>query len=412
MSHHNKTFSLILLITMSILLSGGVTVFSAVSMENSLEADAATETIQSDDFDDCTLAPFWTHKQGQAGDPAPVLNGTQLLLTAPAGIVHDIWWNGVQANRILQPMEAGDFEVEVKFASSMDSLFQMQGIIVEDDDGKNALRFEIHRRLNGTDYEIFGASIIGADRTVPIKIYEEKNPMYMRVGRVGDTWTLSYSLDGKTWKSESFELAFDGTWTWIGLYAGNAEDGTTGEVPEHTAVFYYFYNMASPGLGGIDIPLLTTNTSGSGTITKEPDQATYDCNQEVLLTAVNDPGWEFSGWSGDLTGNDNPATIILDSRKSVTATFIDVRPRYTLTVNPVGNGTVTQEPDQETYLEGTEVTLTPVADAGWEFSGWSGDATGSDVPLVLTMDGDRAFTATFVEEKIEEFVFVPGIMAP
>jgi len=391
-------------------------VFSAVSMENSLEADAATETIQSDDFDDCTLAPFWTHKQGRAGDPAPVLNGTQLLLTAPAGIVHDIWWNGVQANRILQPMEAGDFEVEVKFASSMDSRVQMQGIIVEDDDEDddgNALRFEIYH--NGTDYYLHGASIIGADRTRWIHdVIKDGNPMYMRVGRVGDTWTLSYSLDGEIWKSESFELAFDGTWTWIGLYAGNAKvaGGTLEEVPEHTAVFDYFYNMASPGLGGIDIPLLTTNTSGSGTITKEPDQATYDCNQEVLLTAVNDPGWEFSGWSGDLTGNDNPATIILDSSKSVTATFMDVRPRYTLTVNPVGNGTVTQEPDQETYLEGTEVTLTPVADAGWEFSGWSGDATGSDVPLVLTMDGDRAFTATFVEEKIEEFVFVPGIMAP
>jgi len=35
---------------------------------------------------------------------------------------------------------------------------------------------------------------------------------------------------------------------------------------------------------------------------------------------------------------------------------------------------------------------------GWRFAGWSGDLAGSDNPAVMVMDGDKAVTATFVEE--------------
>ena len=39
--------------------------------------------------------------------------------------------------------------------------------------------------------------------------------------------------------------------------------------------------------------------------------------------------------------------------------------------------------------------LTPTADAGWTFSGWSGDLTGSDDPATVTVHGDMTVTATF-----------------
>ena len=43
------------------------------------------------------------------------------------------------------------------------------------------------------------------------------------------------------------------------------------------------------------------------------------------LTALPD-GSEgvFTGWSGDLSGLDNPASIIMDADKTVTATFIEI----------------------------------------------------------------------------------------
>jgi uncharacterized repeat protein (TIGR02543 family) len=71
-------------------------------------------------------------------------------------------------------------------------------------------------------------------------------------------------------------------------------------------------------------------------------------------------------------------------------------PTYDLTVNVVGNGTVTQDP-LPPYCVGddTSVTLTATADPGWTFDGWSGDLSGSTNPETITMDGDKSVTATF-----------------
>jgi len=66
---------------------------------------------------------------------------------------------------------------------------------------------------------------------------------------------------------------------------------------------------------------LTVNTVGSGNMTLYPEGGTYDEGTPVTLTAEADSGWVFSGWSGDLTGSDNPTTITMNSDKSVTATF-------------------------------------------------------------------------------------------
>jgi hypothetical protein len=66
---------------------------------------------------------------------------------------------------------------------------------------------------------------------------------------------------------------------------------------------------------------LAVNVVGSGTVTKNPDQPIYSTGTNVTLTAVNG-SQAFSEWSGDLTGNTNPTTIIMDGNKSVTATFV------------------------------------------------------------------------------------------
>jgi uncharacterized repeat protein (TIGR02543 family) len=66
---------------------------------------------------------------------------------------------------------------------------------------------------------------------------------------------------------------------------------------------------------------LTVNTVGSGSVALNPSGGTYDVGTEVTLTATAEAGFVFSGWSGDLTGSANPATITVDGNKNVTATF-------------------------------------------------------------------------------------------
>jgi uncharacterized repeat protein (TIGR02543 family) len=66
---------------------------------------------------------------------------------------------------------------------------------------------------------------------------------------------------------------------------------------------------------------LNLAVSGSGTIVKVPDQATYTYGQIVKLTAFPAASWIFIGWSGDISGYTNPTSIIIDGNKSITATF-------------------------------------------------------------------------------------------
>ena len=68
---------------------------------------------------------------------------------------------------------------------------------------------------------------------------------------------------------------------------------------------------------------------------------------------------------------------------------------YALVVTVVGSGAVTKAPDQPAYDHGTVVQLTAAAAPGWAFQGWSGDASGTDNPLAVTMTSSRSITATF-----------------
>ena len=47
----------------------------------------------------------------------------------------------------------------------------------------------------------------------------------------------------------------------------------------------------------------------------------YYSGTPVLLTATGSSGYVFTNWSGDLSGTDNPATLIMDGHKSVIANF-------------------------------------------------------------------------------------------
>jgi len=70
-------------------------------------------------------------------------------------------------------------------------------------------------------------------------------------------------------------------------------------------------------------------------------------------------------------------------------------PQYTLTVNIVGSGSVALSPAGGVYDEGTVVTLTAMPNAGYQFSSWSGDLSGSTNPATITMNADKNVTATF-----------------
>jgi uncharacterized repeat protein (TIGR02543 family) len=75
-----------------------------------------------------------------------------------------------------------------------------------------------------------------------------------------------------------------------------------------------------------------TVSATNGTVTKTPNQASYASGTSVSLQATANSGYTFTGWSGDLTGTANPATITMNSNKSVTANFASTSSGTTKTV--------------------------------------------------------------------------------
>jgi uncharacterized repeat protein (TIGR02543 family) len=136
-----------------------------------------------------------------------------------------------------------------------------------------------------------------------------------------------------------------------------------------------------------------TITATNGSVTKSPNAAQYDSGTVVSLTPVPAAGYQFTGWSGSLTGTANPGSITMTAAKSVTATF--TLKQFTLTITAT-NGTVTKSPNAAQYDSGTVVSLTPVPAAGYQFTGWSGGLTGTANPGSITMNSAKSVTANFV----------------
>ena len=69
---------------------------------------------------------------------------------------------------------------------------------------------------------------------------------------------------------------------------------------------------------------------------------------------------------------------------------------YTLAVNTNGSGGIVRNPSNSTYPSNVVVTVTATPNAGWYFSGWSGDIGGTINPTNVTMDGNVVMTGNFL----------------
>jgi hypothetical protein len=165
---------------------------------------------------------------------------------------------------------------------------------------------------------------------------------------------------------------------------------------------------------------LLVSSQGSGTITSTPAgiscgsncSATFASGTTVMLQAVPDSGFSFTGWSGDpdcLDGN-----VTMNANKSCAATFTATTVQaIQLTVDIVGavttvgtgKGKVTSRPAgincstscAADFARGASVTLTAAPASGSVFSGWTGDPDCSDG--VVTMDSSKSCTATFTIKR-------------
>lgn len=141
---------------------------------------------------------------------------------------------------------------------------------------------------------------------------------------------------------------------------------------------------------------VSSEPENAGTVI--PQAGEFKEGQTVQLTATPNEGWVFKSWEGDLTGNNNPDILRIDSNPYVKAIF--EKRTYPLNLTVEGNGTILEEVIREKTVDhphGTVVRLRPAPEAGWRFSHWSGDVlSGNEVPAEILIDKPMNVTATFV----------------
>lgn len=177
---------------------------------------------------------------------------------------------------------------------------------------------------------------------------------------------------------------------------------------------YYFANW-SDELAGVENPVslhiinnshiianfspivhtISFQVDGNGST--DPVMGTHEYNEgdTVNITAVPDEGWQFDGWSGDVTDPElTTTTFVVTSDKAITADFSPIV--HTISLEVDGNGYSEPALGTHEYNEGDTVSITATPESGWQFESWSGDvADPESATTIVKMDSDRVITANF-----------------
>ncbi|WP_438449252.1 InlB B-repeat-containing protein [Gorillibacterium sp. sgz5001074] len=137
-------------------------------------------------------------------------------------------------------------------------------------------------------------------------------PVWLKVEKTGTRLTSYSSPDGVTWTQHGSQTlaALADPYT-AGLAVTAGQDG----------------KFVTARFGSIQWPAPSTYHSlmvdtSHGTVTGVPSGSRFPAGTSVTLSAVPEPGYVFQGWSGDLSGSANPAALIMDTPKQITATFV------------------------------------------------------------------------------------------
>ncbi len=294
---------------------------------------AQITTIRSDDFNTCALDPVWDFVN-PLGDATYQMTNTftedaLLLVSVPAGTKHSISDSNTNAPRIMQPAPDADFQVEVKFESLLSEQYQVDGVLVKGAGLDEFLRFDFFSQVvsDSTEIRIYAASLVSATLTpyndAIITSPAAGEALFMRVERVGDEWTQSYSYYADGPWTDTVTFAHTMTVGAVGVYAGSTSgEGPPETTPAHTGLVDYFFNTDSPITSEDgERNELMVRAVGNGDVDWHPRKPSYSCSEAVTLTATADPGWSFAIWSGGLISRNNPETISMTGSRVIMAVF-------------------------------------------------------------------------------------------
>lgn len=148
--------------------------------------------------------------------------------------------------------------------------------------------------------------------------------------------------------------------------------------------------------------------AGTGTVkvntTPNCGQDKYTHGTKVSVTAEPGVGNEFTSWTGADESYKATTTVTMTANKKVTANFKKACFTLTTESDPVNGGTVTVQTsancDASKYEYGTDVTVSASPSQGYSFDRWSGDASGTDTQVTVTMTSNKTVTAHFTKDAV------------
>lgn len=413
----------------------------------------------SDDFNGCVLNPQLWSFVNPLGDATVAMTGGHAEISVPAGSAHDLWTSGRNAPRIMQFAENGNFEFVVKFDSAMSTKNQAQGIVIEGDsqnylrfnflhDG-NSYKAQAFYFIGGTPTEKLNSNIT-ITPPMYLRVKRLGDVWNLHYSSDGTTWNFgagfSYPLTvssygvyaGNSNQNPAHTAKIDYFFNTASPITPEDNDRklnitTTGSGSVTRSVVKDNYACDEPvsltpvpaegfkfdswsgDLSGSAVPgqlimnatknvtanfvpnvqyTVSVSAVGAGTVTKSPDKPFYSAGEMVTLTATAEVGNTFVNWSGGATGSTNPLTLPVNGNLTVVGNFA-AAPNRTLTLTPIGDGTINADPPGPSYPHGQKVVLTAVPGANASFTEWGGAAAGTDNQVEVVMDADQTVTATF-----------------
>jgi len=157
-------------------------------------------------------------------------------------------------------------------------------------------------------------------------------------------------------------------------------------------------------------PKYTVYFNANGATGAPPEIVSSDSGSVILLPdqvgMVKDKH-SFAGWNTEADGSGENYNVY--GKYTVTrnvALFAQwTRNPYTLTVNvsPPNGGTVSRNPNKETYVHGEQITVTATPASGNAFKGWSGASSSKNNTITIIMDDDKTLTAGFGAPDAKQF---------
>lgn len=147
-----------------------------------------------------------------------------------------------------------------------------------------------------------------------------------------------------------------------------------------------------------------TSVRLDGSYSSDPDRDhltyhwSFDSVPSGSAAVLNNADKSFCSFTPDKKGEYELRLEVEDpfGEGSADTAKVTVKAIYDLTMAAGEGGTTSPAPGIYSYTEGTVVTIEGLPDTHYEFSGWTGDFTGTLNPADVTMNSDKYITANFV----------------